>query len=119
MLQKNIDCNNKKYLPQLLAVPLVCVDLVVRVAGLVACACSLLGVCCRQAGLLLPLLLWIPLELVKCAGVMVAYAAPVGLASPATLAMGGTNLLNLLTYGAWWYVAYSCRHQLKEEQHSV
>ena len=56
---------------QLLAVPLVWVDLVVRVAGLLACACSLLGVCCCQARLLVPLLVWIPLELelVKCAGV--------------------------------------------------
>ena len=109
----------KKYFPQLLAVPLVWVDLVVRVAGLLACACSLLGVCCCQARLLVPLLVWIPLELVKCAGVMLAYTAPLGLASPATLGMGGTSLLNLLTYGAWWYVAYSCRHTLKEEQHLI
>ena len=50
------------------------VDLVVRVAGLLACACSLLGVCCCQARLLVPLLVWIPLELVKCAGVMLAYS---------------------------------------------
>ena len=82
------------------------VALVFNLFGLTACICSLLASLCDQEKLLLPLLVWILLDLWYI------------IASFSSKLSSDDLLLLLLYYGLWWFIVYSHREHLRQEQQS-
>ena len=82
------------------------VALVFNLFGLTACICSLLASLCDKEKLLLPLLVWIPLEFGSYATIVLIISGFVDF------------LCLLLIYGLWWFIIYSHREHLRQEQKS-
>ena len=79
------------------------VALLFNLFGMTACICSLLASLCDQEKLLLPLLVWIPLEFASYATIVLVICDFVDF------------LLLLLIYGLWWFIIYSHREHLRQE----
>ena len=82
------------------------VALLFNLFGMTACICSLLASLCDQEKLLLPLLVWILLDLWYI------------IASFSSKLSSDDILLLLLYYGLWWFIVYSHREHLRQEQQS-
>ena len=79
------------------------VRLVFNLFGLTACVCSLLASLCDKEKLLLPLLVWIPLEFGSYATIVLIISGFVDF------------LCLLLIYGLWWFIIYSHRDHLRQQ----
>lgn len=82
------------------------VALLFNLFGMTACICSLLASLCDQEKLLLPLLVWILLDLWYI------------IASFSSKLSSDDILLLLLYYGLWWFIVYSHREHIRQEQQS-
>ena len=72
--------------------------------GLIACICSLLASLWNQEKLLLPLLVWILLDLCY---IIVSFSSKLS---------SNDIILLLLYYNLWWFIVYSHREHIRQEE---
>ena len=89
-------------------------DLVVNAFGVIAFLCVLIGAQKRSAKLLVPALVFIPIDFLKCIFFSIIFAIPLGLSNPFSIALIVLNFLNALIYVPEWIAIYSLRHELLE-----
>ena len=88
------------------------VDLVVNAFGLIVFCLLLFGAQKRSEKLLIPALVFIPIDFLKCTVFLILFAIPFGFSNPLAITLIVINLLNALIYIPEWIAIYSLRQEL-------
>ena len=88
------------------------IDLIVASFGLDAFLCVLFGAKKRSEMLLLPALIFIPIDFLKCTFFATIFAATHGSYNPVAIALVILNALHAFIYVPAWLVIYSLRQEL-------
>ena len=94
-----------------LGVPTAYADLIVNAFGLIAFSCVLFGAQRKSEKLLLPALVFIPIDFLKCTVFVILFAIPLGFSNPFAITLIAINLINLLIYVPEWIAIYSLRQE--------
>ena len=89
-------------------------DLVVNTFGLIAFLCVLLGAQKRSEKLLVPALVIIPIDFLKCTIFSIIFVIPLGFPNPLSLTLIVINFCNAFIYVPVWIAFYSLRDELLE-----
>ena len=93
-------------------VPTAYVDLIVNSFGLIAFFCVIFGAKKSSEKLLIPALVFIPIDFLKCTVFVILFAIPLGFSNPFSIALIVLNLLNALIYVPEWIAIYSLRQEI-------
>ena len=97
-----------------LGTPTAYVDIFVAIFGLVACLCLVFGARKSSEKLLLPSLVFFPLDFLKCTVFSILFALPLGFSNPFAITIIVLNVINAITYVPAWIAIYSLRQELLE-----
>ena len=95
-------------------VPTAYADLTLNTFGLIAFFCVMFGAKKRYEKLMIPALVFIPIDFLKCTIFVILFAIPLGFSNPFTITLTVINLLNALIYVPEWIAIYSLRHEILE-----
>ena len=94
--------------------PTTYVDLFVAIFGLIACLCLVFGARKSSEKLLLPSLVFLPIDFLKCTVFSILFAIPLGFSNPFAITIIVINVINAITYVPAWIAIYSLRQELLE-----
>ena len=93
-------------------VPTAYADLIVNSFGLIAFLCLIFGARKSSEKLLIPALVFIPIDFLKCTVFVILFAIPFGFSNPVTITIIVINLLNALIYVPELIAIYSLRQEI-------
>ena len=93
-------------------VPTAYADLIVNSFGLIAYFCVIFGAKKSSEKLLIPALVFIPIDFLKCTVFVILFTIPLGFSNPFSIALIILNLLNALIYVPEWIAIYSLRQEI-------
>ena len=94
--------------------PTAYIDIFVQIFGLVAFLCLIFGARKSSEKLLLPSLVYFPIDFLKCTVFSILFAIPLGFSNPFTKTIIVLNVINAITYVPAWIAIYSLRQELLE-----
>ena len=94
--------------------PTAYIDIFVQIFGLVAFLCLIFGARKSSEKLLLPSLVYFPIDFLKCTVFSILLAIPLGFSNPFTKTIIVLNVINAVTYVPAWIAIYSLRQELLE-----
>ena len=95
-------------------VPTAYADLTLNTFGLIAFFCVMFGAKKRYEKLMIPALVFIPIDFLRCTIFVILFAIPLGFSNPFTITLTVINLLNALIYVPEWIAIYSLRQEILE-----
>ena len=95
-----------------MGIPTAYADLIVNFFGLIAFFCVIFGAKKSSDKLLIPALVFIPIDFLKCTVFVILFAIPFGFSNPVTITIIVINLLNALIYVPELIAIYSLRQEI-------
>ena len=94
--------------------PFAYVSLFVAIFGLIACLCLVFGARKSSEKLLLPSLVFFPINCLKYTVFSILFAISLGFSNPINIIFIVLNVINAITHGPAWITIYSLRQELLE-----